>query len=123
MIDMDRKKNLETCLVVTTGFVIIFLFKNWTPLLIVAAIVGFIGVFLNKPASWITWVWYKIADILGMIVPKLVLTLVFFLILFPVSVISRIFRKKGLGVYEVNKATMWISRDYTFSKDDLSKPW
>jgi len=120
---MDRKKNLETCLVITTGFVIIFLFKNWTPLLIAAAIVGFVGIFLNKPASWITWVWYKIADILGMIVPKIILALVFFFVLFPLSLLSRIFRKSDLAVNKGSNNTMWISRDYTFSKDDLVKPW
>jgi hypothetical protein len=120
---MDHRKNLETCLVIVTGLLIIFLIKDWKPLLIAAVIIGFTGVFLERPASWITWLWYKIADILGKIVPKVILSLVFYLFLFPISVLSRMFRRSSLGVNEGNRNSIWINREHTFSKDDLIKPW
>jgi hypothetical protein len=120
---MDRKKNLETCLVIVTGLLIIFLINDWVPLLIAAIIIGLTGVFLNKAASWITWFWYKIADILGKIVPKVILSIVFFIFLFPVSMLSRLFIKNKPGVNERNSNSMWISREYIFNKDDLKNPW
>lgn len=120
---MDRKKNLETCLVIVTGLLIFYLFKGWHALLIGAVIIGFIGVFLNKPASWITWLWYKIADILGKFVPKIILSLVFFIFLFPVSMLSKIFRKENKGIKKKNIESMWITREYSFSGNDFVKPW
>jgi hypothetical protein len=120
---MDRKKNLETCLVIVTGLLIIFLINNWRPFLIIAIIIGLIGVFLNNPASWITWLWYKIADILSKIVPKVILTIVFYLLLFPISILSRMLGKSSMTVNEGKCNSIWINREHTFSKEDLIKPW
>jgi hypothetical protein len=120
---MDRKKNLETCLVIVTGLLIIFLIKDWKPLLITAAIIGFVGIFLEKPASWITWFWNKIADILGKIIPKVILFLIFYIFLFPVSVLSRIFTHKKQVVKENKIKTIWTTREYSFSQNDLKNPF
>jgi hypothetical protein len=120
---IDKKKNLETCLVIATGFSVIYIFKNWQPLLIGAVVVGLTGIFLDKPASWITWLWMKIADLLGQIMPKIILSLVFFVFLVPVSLFSRIFRGgKDKKPGDIQKS-MWINRDYSYSGSDLNKPW
>lgn len=120
---MDRVKNLETCLVIVTGLVIVYLLKDWLSLLIAAVVIGFIGVFLNKPASWIAWLWYKIADLLGKFIPKVILSLVFFVFLFPISLCYRMFRKVSPVMNKRNRNSMWISREHIFIKDDLIKPW
>ena len=120
---IDRKKNLETCLVITTGLSVIYLFKNWQPILIGAVIVGLLGIFFDKPASWITWLWMKIADILGQIMPKIILSLVFFLFLVPISFVSRLFTRKKNSESRAIQKSMWIDRYYTYSAKDLNKPW
>lgn len=120
---IDRKKNLETCLVIATGLSVIYLFKNWQPLLIAAVVVGLTGIFFDKPASWITWLWMKIADILGQIMPKIILSLVFFLFLVPISFVSRLFTRKTNSKFGVIQKSMWIDRYYTYSGEDLNKPW
>ncbi|MEI6277503.1 MAG: hypothetical protein WCP08_16000 [Prolixibacteraceae bacterium] len=120
---MDRLKNLETCLVIVTGLLILHVFYEQNSLLIAAILIGLIGVFLEKPASWIAWLWYKIADILGLIVPKIILTLVFFIFLFPISVLSKIFRKNGPDLSKEGKNSTWVIRQHQFVKDDLTKPW
>jgi len=119
---MDRRKNLETSLVIVTGLVIIYFFKKWEGLLIAAAITGFIGIFLDKLASWITWFWYKLADLLGKIVPKILLALVFFVFLFPIALLSRVAGRKNTGKRSLNDS-QWIKRDYCYTEKDLAKPW
>jgi hypothetical protein len=120
---MKRQTNLETCLVIVTGLLIIFLFKDWRPVLVAAIIIGLVGVFLNKQASWITWLWNKIGDFIGKVVPKVLLAVVFYVFLIPLSVLSRIFRKDRLGLKKRSRDSMWIDREYPFSKEDLLKPW
>jgi len=118
---MDRKTNLETSLVIVTGLLIIYILNDWQSILILALVIGIIGVFLDKPASLITWLWYKIADILGKIIPKIILGVVFFVFLFPISLLARLFNnKKG---NKNNGKSMWIERDHVYTKNDLSKPW
>jgi hypothetical protein len=120
---MDRKKDLETSLVIVSGLLILFIIKKWQILLSAAILTGFTGIFLKRPASWITWFWDKIADILGKIVPKIILTIIFYMFLCPISLLSRVFRKAPhLGSW--NKIeSMWINRVYTFNKNDLKNPW
>lgn len=120
---IDRKKNLETCLVIATGFTVIYVFKNWQPLLIGAVVIGLTGIFLDRPASWITWLWMKVADVLGQIMPKIILSLVFFVFLVPISLVSRLFKGKKLSEFGHIQKSMWINRDYTYTGRDLNKPW
>ncbi len=120
---MERKKNLETSLVIVTGLLIIFLFKQWFPLLVIAAIIGLTGIFWDKAASGITWVWFKIAELLGRFIPKLVLTIVYYLFLFPVAMLYRLFRKENSERIRQEGVSMWISREHLYEKEDLTKPW
>jgi hypothetical protein len=114
---------LETCLVISTGLVILFLINDWKPILIAGAAIGLTGIFLDKPASWISWLWFNMAELLGKIVPAVILTVVFFFILFPISLVSRVFRDNMPGIRDEKNVTLWIKRDFTFSKDDLKNPW
>jgi hypothetical protein len=121
---MDRKKNVEACLVIVTGLLIIYFIKHWPALLIASAIVGLTGIFLDKPASWITWLWYKIGEVLGAVVSKIMLSGVYFIFLFPISLIYRISGKDRLGIFARKKDTLWFDRaEHTYSRDDLMNPW
>jgi predicted PurR-regulated permease PerM len=120
---MDRKKNLETCLVIVTGLLIFYLIKNWSPLLIAAILIGCIGVFLDKPASWITWLWYKFSDILGKVLPKIILLVIFYIFLFPIALLSKLSNKNRQRLNGRKLNSMWINREYSFTKEDLRNPW
>ncbi len=120
---MAREKDLETGLVLITALVIIYLVKHWLPLLVAGLIIGVTAVFLKKPASWITWLWYRIVELLGKIVPKMVLSIVFLTVLLPLSFFFRMSGGDRLRLKHKARDTMWIRRDVTFSKDDLVKPW
>lgn len=120
---MDRKKNLETCLVIVTGLLIIYLFRDWKPLLFAAAIIGFIGIFIDSIAAWITWFWYKLADILGKFIPKIILSIIFIVFLIPISFLYKAGLKDKLRLTNIKRDTMWYERNHSFSMDDLRKPW
>jgi len=120
---MDRKRNLEACLIIVTGLLIIYLIKNWTPLIIIAGLIGFVGIFLNKPASWITWLWYKLGDLLGKIIPKIILLIIYFLFLVPLAFFYRLFSKNESPFRTKVVSSMWIERGHSYSREDIIKPW
>jgi hypothetical protein len=120
---MDRKKDLEACLVIILGLLVFFLIKGWYPLLTAALVIGLIGVFLKKPAAWISWLWYKLAELIGKVFEKVILSLLFFLFLYPISLLSRIFRKDSMNTDKRTRSSTWVNREQVFSKDDLTKPW
>lgn len=59
-----------------------------------AVAVGLIGVFSRFLSEQIDWVWTKLAWILSLIVPNIILTIIFYLFLFPIALLSRVFGKK-----------------------------
>lgn len=122
---MDRKKNLEVCLVIVTGMVILYLIKEWVILLYIAILTGLAGIFWNKAASWISIGWYKIADILGAVISKVILGIVYYVFLFPVAILFRLFgQNKQAGAKARNFQSLWNDRGgQVYSADDLKNPW
>lgn len=123
-ITSTREKHLETCLVISTGLVIAYFFFPHVALLYVAATIGIIGAFIDSIAKWIHWVWYKIAEIMGGVMSKVLLSIVFFVFLFPLALLSRLFNKDGLQLTKKgSKESYWTERNHAFEGKDLKDMW
>ncbi len=117
-----REKNLETCLVISTGLIVIYFFKPYEALLMAAAVLGFVGVFVNPLAKWVTWGWYKLADLLGFVMSKVVLSIVFYVFLFPIALLARM-SKKDLLQLKKRDDTYWTTRNHKYTAKDLENVW
>ena len=123
-VEINRQKNLETCLVIATGLLLFWLIYEAKPLIIAAFVIGLIGVFFDTVAGWITWVWYKIAEVMGGIMSKVLLSLVFFGFLAPIAFLYRIFNKDTLQLKKKgNTGSYWTERSHTYQKKDLEQMW
>lgn len=122
MIEIDKNKSLETSLVLTTGFLILFLIFGNIWLLYAALALGIVGIFIKPVARYIAVAWFKLADILNFVVSKVILGILFFIILWPVSMLSRIFNKDKLQLKKSEKST-WILRNHNYSASDLKNIW
>ena len=70
-----------------------------------------LGLINSKLLSPLNKSWIKLGEILGMIIAPIVMALVYFIILTPVSFIVRIFGKDLLGLkFLKEKETYWIKR-------------
>ena len=70
-----------------------------------------LGLVNSKLISPLNKLWIKFGEILGIIIAPLVMALVYFVILTPVSLIVRIFGKDLLGLkFLKEKETYWIKR-------------
>ena len=119
---MDRNKSLETSLVLTTGFLILFLLfgKEW--FLYLALGLGITGIFIKPLAKYIAIAWFKLADILNFFVSKIVLGTLFFVVLWPVSMLYKISNKDRLHLKKSEKSN-WIERNHVYSSEDLKNIW
>ena len=80
-------------------------------LIIASAIFLILGLINSKLLSPLNKSWIKLGEILGMIIAPIVMALVYFVILTPVSFIVRIFGKDLLGLkFLKEKETYWIKR-------------
>ena len=70
-----------------------------------------LGLINSKLLSPLNKLWIKLGEILGMIIAPIVMALVYFVILTPVSFIVRLFGKDLLGLkFLKEKETYWIKR-------------
>ena len=70
-----------------------------------------LGLLNSKLLSPLNKSWIKLGEILGIIIAPIVMALVYFVILTPVSIIVRVFGKDLLGLkFLKKKDTYWIKR-------------
>tara|TARA_E500000178_G_scaffold353023_1_gene417877 strand:+ start:61 stop:441 length:381 start_codon:yes stop_codon:yes gene_type:complete len=103
-------------------FFVVFLIISLWPLkngntlnfyFLVASIIFLIlGAFNSKLLSPLNKAWIKFGEILGLIIAPIVMGIVYFVILTPVSLIVRLFGKDLLGLKLLKKnETYWIKRN------------
>ena len=86
--------------------------ENLNVYLITASVIFLLlGLLNSKFLSPLNKSWIKLGEILGIIIAPIVMALVYFVILTPVSLIVRIFGKDLLGLkFLKEKETYWIKR-------------
>ena len=70
-----------------------------------------LGLLNSKLLSPLNKIWIKFGEILGIIIAPIIMALVYFVVLTPVSLVVRVFGKDLLGLKFSNKQqTYWINR-------------
>ncbi len=128
---MQRNKVLETIVAITLGLLVIFYFtqrKNFSPLngtewlVPVSILICAIGLFSNYLSEKIHWLWMKIAHIMGGIMSKVLLGAIFYLFLFPLSLISKVFKKTdSLQLKKSSGSTYYTERNFTYQAKDFDE--
>ena len=119
---IDTKKKYEAIVAISFGFTVLYLiFMNVYFIYTSVTILG-IGLLIPSLANIVAYAWYKIAEVLGAIMSKLILSIVFYLLLFPISLLSRIFKSDSLKL-RPNYKTMFIHRDHEYTSEDLKNIW
>ena len=121
---MTSAEKSKAQLVIVTGMLVLyFIFKaDW--LLYVGLFVGLAGVFVPFLGDLIVKGWYKLAEGLGWINSRILLSLIFFLILFPVAVMARLGRGKNmLGLKKDSSGSAFSERNHKYEPKDLKNVW
>ncbi len=80
-------------------------------LLLISLIFLILGIFNSSLLTPLNKIWVKFGEILGLIIAPIVMAIVYFIILTPVSLIVRLFGKDLLGINFVkNLKSYWIER-------------
>ncbi len=127
---MQNQDRYKTILVIVIGFLVIawILFvKEYTNvsaiLAKVAVGIGLISIFIPFVAKGVEWVWLKFAHVLGWINSKILLSIIFFLFLLPIAVLSRLFTKDPLKLRGREMKSLFTNRNHLYTKEDLENIW
>jgi len=104
--------------------VLIILFLNYhnVKLLYAALALGAIGILIPSLSRKIHDAWMKFAELLGQVMNKVILGIVFYVFLFPVALMSRLFRKNPFKVKK-ETSSYFSERNFTYTKKSLEQLW
>ena len=119
----NKLKAKSTVLVIVVGFIIIYAYSKNYIFLRISIIIGLVGVISDSASLIIDKIWFKISYILGLIVPNILLGLIFYIILFPIALLSRIFKKDDPLMLSNNKESFFKNRIQKFKIISFEKPW
>ena len=108
--------------IVFLGFGLWPLTKEMNPnvfLIVISIIFLILGILNSKVLSPLNNLWIKLGEILGKIIAPVVMALVYFLILTPISLLVRAFGKDLLGLkYLKQQNSYWIKRKKDIGRMD-----
>jgi hypothetical protein len=116
------KDKFQTILVITMGFVLIGFFTkaNWPYYLSFS--IGSISLISDRIALFIVNIWFGLAKILGFINSRILLTIIYYFFLVPLSLISRLSKSRTLDLKK-DQMSYFITRNHQYVKSDFEKPW
>tara|TARA_Y200000002_G_scaffold103826_1_gene84524 strand:- start:1613 stop:1999 length:387 start_codon:yes stop_codon:yes gene_type:complete len=124
--EITKFKIVETLSTISLGFLVLGLvlneesYPNWVLLIVLFSLIsGLFVPFLSKP---VTWLWFKLSDVLGFVMSKIVLGTLFYVFISPLALFFRLFNSDNLGLRKTKESFFEI-RDYNYNKNDLENPW
>lgn len=124
---LKLKRQHKDLLVIIAGLLLMALLfhkRSWSPYLAyAAAAIGIPSLLSPVVGRWVLKAWYGLSDVLGWVNSRILLTIVFYLILSPVALVSRLFRKDALHLKDNNEASLFRERQHTYTRQDLEETW
>lgn len=113
----------KTVLTISIGFTILFWIYKFQWMLTFAVIIGLIGIFSDYLSLLIEKAWMKLAFILSLIVPNIILGIVFFIFLLPLSWLSKLFRKEDTLQLKNRMLSVYKEKNKTYDKAHFENMW
>lgn len=117
-----KEKNTETMFTIAVGFVFVSLISGKEWVLYISLVAGLAGIFSDYISSKIAWAWFKLGELMNMVFPKIILTVVFYIFLLPIAFLSRIGSKDPMKLKK-GYSSYYSDRTTEFKKEDFEKTW
>lgn len=116
-------KSHSTILSIVFGFLVINLFIDSDLLIYIIILVSGLSIFSKYFSDFVEGLWFNLAKILSKIIPSLLLSIVFFILLTPLAYLSKLFNAKTDYRSKNNLDSVFIDCNKNFSKESFEKPW
>lgn len=122
----DTYKNI---LVIVCGFLVlafVFLYKGYVVrgqlFLGISLSIGIASLLFPILAQWIVTAWFKLAEVMGWFSSRIILSIVFYLFLFPIATLASLFTKDPLALKK-HSGNLFVERNHKYISKDLEFPW
>ncbi len=115
-----KTEPVKTILIIVLGFTFVYWLTKSPVWLGIAFFTGLAGFLSRTLAEKIDWCWMKLAWLLGLIVPNILLSLVFYLFLTPLGLLSRLGGKDHLSLKNT-RDSLFKETNKQYSKESFEK--
>lgn len=123
MLKKSKTDATLTVLTITVGFLIVHLLTKWSWAIYTSFIIGLLGILSQYLREKIDFLWTKLAWFLSFIVPNILLSIIFFVFLFPLALLSRLFGEKDPMKLKNTTNSLFKNGDKHFDKHSFERPW
>ena len=120
---MAHKTILETLAVLALAALLFHLWLDHAWLIYLAAALLALALFPNPLATLITKGWLKFSEVLGAVMSRVVMTLIFFFFLTPIALLYRLFNRAAADHFLKKRDIYWRAAEGSFTKESFEKPW
>lgn len=123
MNDKQNDQALQTVLVIVIALLVFFVISQQLVLVYIAIGLGIVALLSSYLASKIHWLWMKFSYLLSLVVPNILLSLVFFIVLTPIAWLSKLFGDKNPLQLKNTNHSLFKNTKKSYSPSDFEKPW
>lgn len=126
MIKAPTKEQCKDTGIIIGLFLLYFSIRNENnTLFLVTFIVLIFTIVYPKIFKYFAVVWFGFSHLLGTVMTKILLIIVFYLIVAPISLLRKMMNKDGMNLksFKCNIKTLWIDREKDITREDLFKPF
>jgi len=123
--DITKDQSRDTGMALVLLFLLIFLSRKKEGYLFIAMglhVVNMIWPIVYKPFAVL---WLGLSDLMGAVMSRVLLSIVFFLVVTPISLIRRMLGKDSLKLraFKASTASAMVERNHLFVSQDLNSPF
>jgi hypothetical protein len=119
---LEKVKSIEAQLAIVVGFGLIALFIENMLMLKIVLLLGLVFLLIPKVGDFVSKLWLKFAELLGGVMSKVLLSIVFFIFLMPIAILAKMGNKNGIKLKNPG-ATNFKDRNHEYKPGDLKNIW
>lgn len=127
MSKIQNKKNRarDTGLAITLILILAAIFAEDMRIVVPAAGSLFLSMAIPMVFSPLAPIWFGLSEVIGLVMSRVILTILYFCILLPLGIARRISGADPLALksWRSGKKSVFINQDSPFEADDLTKPF
>ena len=120
---IDEIEKLKALLVIVTGLVVVGILTKKPQWFYIAGSVGVITLAFPVIGYWTVWGWFKLSEGMGYVMSRVILSLIFFLFLFPISIFVKMSSKNMMMLKRVKEKSVYTERNHKYVKEDIANIW
>ena len=122
---LTKDQSRDTGMAMVLLLLILYVSLKWKGLLFGAMALHVLNMTWPRLFAPIAVVWLGLSDLLGTIVSKVLLSIVFFAVVTPIAIMRRLAGKDSLKLraFKASEDSVMLERNHTFTGTDIERPY